>query len=447
MVDKDQCEHRRDQPAAQLDETLREAWPVAGPDDAFADRVAAAWQEERAQADRTAPPHRRPTRSARRWSLLAASAAAAVLLIGLATQLQLPDQGAAVASQRTELALGHRATAVAEAGADLQWRVRLGGATSVQQRAGDVFYRVRTGTDFRVETPAGTITVRGTCFRVEVSPMEQPMKDSAWKPRAQGAVVGAAIGAAVILTVYEGKVLLASEGTELALGAGEAARATTAQAPQRIDGTGEPAPMAARLQVERRALQGRVDALEAQLRSFEETGANDPGALAAENKALRTQLTEATRALDSEQALRRHDEGEATPFPDDLDEKYQEHALMKAFREAIAAAKIKGDVTAIDCAEYPCLVFGELDGAADSDVQAAIAGLEQRLQASYPEETDDMRVMVARVGSKNDQGEDEFQNTFSVAITPSAEGEDGDPALAKRIRHRTDQYFRAGFPD
>jgi hypothetical protein len=83
----------------------------------------------------------------------------------------------------------------------------------VTQRAGDVFYRVDRGGRFEVATPHGTVRVTGTCFRVELDPtMKTP-----W----QG-VAGAAIGAALVVTVYEGSVLFAGRGgDERALAAGE----------------------------------------------------------------------------------------------------------------------------------------------------------------------------------------------------------------------------------
>jgi hypothetical protein len=84
----------------------------------------------------------------------------------------------------------------------------------VSQRAGDVFYRVERGGGFEVETPHGTVRVTGTCFRVELDTMKKP-----W----QG-VVGAAIGAALVVTVYEGSVLFASrDGSERAVTAGQVA--------------------------------------------------------------------------------------------------------------------------------------------------------------------------------------------------------------------------------
>jgi hypothetical protein len=132
---------------------------------------------------------------------------------------------------RESVNLGGRGVAVAEPGAAFGWR-RDGDALSVRQESGDVFYRVAHRGDrtsdaarapFVVTTPAGEIRVTGTCFRVEVVPM-QPSKASLI-----GAAAGAVIATAAVVTVYEGKVLVASPAGKAEVKAGE--RATLDGAP------------------------------------------------------------------------------------------------------------------------------------------------------------------------------------------------------------------------
>jgi hypothetical protein len=120
---------------------------------------------------------------------------------------------------RESLALGGRGIAVAEAGAALGWR-RIGGAARVEQEAGDVFYRVDPGGPFTVVTAAGEIRVTGTCFRVEVISMK-PLKQGLL-----GAAAGAALATAVVVTVYEGKVVVASPSGNAQVRAGERATLT-----------------------------------------------------------------------------------------------------------------------------------------------------------------------------------------------------------------------------
>ena len=109
-----------------------------------------------------------------------------------------------VTAQET-IRLGQRAVLVAEAGADLRWQPGPTAACWSSSAPGEVFYRVNAG-EFRVQTPAGVIRVTGTCFRVEVSDMKLINRQNL-----SGAAVGAALGAAVVVTVYEGRVLLAKD--------------------------------------------------------------------------------------------------------------------------------------------------------------------------------------------------------------------------------------------
>ena len=117
----------------------------------------------------------------------------------------------ASARARQSLSLAGRGVAVVEPGASVRWTVA-DGAARVTQTAGNVFYRVEHGGPFEVTTPQGIVRVTGTCFRVEVPTMKTP-----W----QG-LAGAAIGAALVVSVYEGRVLFArGDGHTTAVAAGQ----------------------------------------------------------------------------------------------------------------------------------------------------------------------------------------------------------------------------------
>jgi hypothetical protein len=144
-------------------------------------------------------------------------AAAVLLASGSAfAMLHTPAEGSIVATARMEQAIGDRATAVLERGADLSYRVSRFGDAELTQRSGDVFYRVERGGAFVVHTPEGEVRVAGTCFRVEVKEMKTSMAGLL------GAGVGAVLATTVVVTVYEGKVVTAStEGAQRTLAAGE----------------------------------------------------------------------------------------------------------------------------------------------------------------------------------------------------------------------------------
>ncbi len=239
MSDKDM----RDADA--IDQETLAAWKAEEPPADFATRVLAARAAEASASDdapslrqgdfpdrpRRIPP-RRPAHLA--YALIGlAVAAVAALAVGLATWRAAGSgsHGARLVGARASIPIGARAVAVAEAGSDLAWT--LGDKRArVTQRAGDVFYRVDRGGSFVVETPAGTVTVQGTCFRVEVFPM-RPSK-SALFTVVTSAVVGATLTAAVFVTVYEGRVLLANEKGETRLVAGEKGSMSPGAPPNQI---------------------------------------------------------------------------------------------------------------------------------------------------------------------------------------------------------------------
>jgi ferric-dicitrate binding protein FerR (iron transport regulator) len=206
---------RTDEPLDPREREALDAWRTPEAPGGFADRVLAAHDVAAAPAEVATPAGANAARggSRRRVWQWGAVAAVGVLAGGLA--LLRGDRpgdasGSAAPSARETLAIGKRAVAVAEAGATLSWTVDRGAAV-VAQGAGDVFYRVERGGPFRVETPAGSVRVTGTCFRVEVDMRKH------WQ-----ALAGAAVGAAIVVTVYEGRVLFAGKGgDEQAVAAGQ----------------------------------------------------------------------------------------------------------------------------------------------------------------------------------------------------------------------------------
>src|SRR5262249_4079449 len=155
------------------------------------------------------------------WVGVALVATAAVIALALRASPVAPSTGERITAARETLPLGGRGLAVAEPGSALGWRVDAG-AARIEPSAGDVGYRAEKGGPFVVRTPAGEVRVRGTCFRVEVDPMKKGFLQ-------MGA--GAAMATAVLVTVYEGKVILANEKGQTALAAGQQARVASGESP------------------------------------------------------------------------------------------------------------------------------------------------------------------------------------------------------------------------
>jgi hypothetical protein len=194
-------------------------WKAQEPPADFADRLM-----ERVDAE-IAPPIGAPSparqRAARRFLYGGglALAASVALVVGWHAAHE-PTRGEAIAADRAEVAMGSRAVAVLERGARVTWN-----GDDVTQTEGDVFYRVAPGGAFRVHAPGADVQVLGTCFRVRVERAEDAVNGRDVKAGA----IGAALGAAALVSVYEGKVAVSHASERVTLTAGESARA---------DGTG-----------------------------------------------------------------------------------------------------------------------------------------------------------------------------------------------------------------
>jgi FecR protein len=173
---------------------------------------------------RIAQPRRNHRGALLAGAALAVVAVTAILLVRVPTPAA---HGSYASAGRASLSIGSRAVAVAEDGTDVRWSVAGDGAAHVEQRAGNVFYRVEHGAAFSVETPAGTITVTGTCFRIEVRPM--PIT----RNHVTSAALGAVVAATVVVAVYEGGVRVVNARGSVDVAAGERARMESGAAPTR----------------------------------------------------------------------------------------------------------------------------------------------------------------------------------------------------------------------
>lgn len=209
---------------------------------------------------------RRGSRSLRRWIAVAAAVvvATAVMLTN-GSGGDVASRGHRVAGARASIAIGDRAVAVAEAGSKIAWTVLADGAATVDQARGSVFYRVTPGQPFDVVLPSATVRVLGTSFRVEVTDMR-------WNKKLVAAgATGAALSAAVLVTVHEGKVLLGNEQGEVLLAPGEQGTAAGGAPPARAG-----VAVAADSSASTTALEARVRGLEQKLRRTEKMLAEAP---------------------------------------------------------------------------------------------------------------------------------------------------------------------------
>lgn len=94
------------------------------------------------------------------------------------------------------------------------------------------------------------------------------------------------------------------------------------------------------------------------------SGAGVPAGTTAQ---LRAEVARLTKELAVERARRESVEGKPIPFPAEVPERHTEKGLMTSVRAALAEMKVSGDVTAIDCTEYPCIASVRVQGKLDID--------------------------------------------------------------------------------
>ena len=241
---------------------------------------------------------------------------------------------------------------------------------------------------------------------------------------AAGAVLGAALSAAVVVSVQEGRVSLENEHGAVAVAAGEEARAEPGSAPR---ASAAPADALARTAA---ALARAEQALEATRAASD----GDVGALVAENARLRAELADERATLQVMKAERVEDRGEALPFPEDLPPRFSEAALLKSFQQAFADGAVKGEVSSIDCTEYPCIVYGKVQG----DTRDLMKELQK--SPSFKDYAEDRQAVSG--WTRGDDAPEEF----AVVLTPKAQDGDDDAErsqASRRVRWRIEQG-RAG---
>lgn len=213
------------------------AWRHEEPPSDFAERVLAKVREEapgaNTPAGASAPVESMRIVSKPRPNLRGGIAVGVVAALALAAAVAVkvgagvPAQGEATASDRREVAIGDRAIAVLEPGAQVKWN-----GDDVEQPKGDVFYRVQPGARFKVHTGAGDVEVKGTCFTVKVRRASDELnrgdskeaESDMQKRDLKSAAVGAAATALAFVAVYEGKVAVSHANQRADLIAGESAQ-------------------------------------------------------------------------------------------------------------------------------------------------------------------------------------------------------------------------------
>lgn len=260
--------------------------------------------------------------------------------------------------------------------------------------------------------------------------LEPSMSTLALKPLpttltfAAGGLVGALLTA---IAVHEGDVRVDNAHGQLALAAGEHGVVVDGSAPTRGDAE------AAKLALAEKRLQLVLSSLTA----GEAAEHGNTAGLVSENQRLRQLVAKQDEELQLLDADRLDREGAPRAFPADLEPRFTQQQLQTQLTTALREAGIEGEVVEVDCAEYPCVVWGEMH----SDTAKLTEQLKKT--AAFSAYTDD--AAAVRGWASNDDGVE----LFAITLTKRGEGEAADAEreeLMRRVRHRTESAFDAHKP-
>lgn len=159
--------------------------------------------------------------------------------------------------------------------------------------------------------------------------------------------------------------------------------------------------------------------------------------------ALRDEVASLRASLHREQALRAETEGTPIAFPDDLDPRFRQPALVAAFADAArAVGAADAAIEGVDCSEYPCLLHGTLAAGAEGvdAAKARVESLERMMERAYPGSAkwlsaSGFEAIPGTAGTGYVR--------FTLSLYPEPEAGEASDALNKRMHFRRDQYNEA----
>ena len=162
--------------------------------------------------------------------------------------------------------------------------------------------------------------------------------------------------------------------------------------------------------------------------------------LRAENAHLREELLSLSRRFEEAQAELKETAGEPLPFPKGIDPRFGEPALRDAFAKAFAEVGAQGEISSIDCSEFPCIVYGEVDTREHREAldQAGAFG-------PYKADAHSVNAWSSTVRDKSGAPKEKHQ--FGIALYPRPEDKARRDEIGKRLKYRNEQVFEAMRPD
>ncbi|MCA9541919.1 MAG: hypothetical protein KC620_23645, partial [Myxococcales bacterium] len=166
--------------------------------------------------------------------------------------------------------------------------------------------------------------------------------------------------------------------------------------------------------------------------------AQTPAAVRAELAETKREVERLTAELAESRAARQEVEGKPHPFPADVGAEYRAPKLLGVFSDAIERLGIDGEVESIDCAEFPCLVYGRYTSADAPTAEADLQRLFQETKARYP----DARFYIGKSVETEAEGGEALAR-FSFAYWPPLADDEAEREAERRMRFRKNEYHDA----
>lgn len=146
---------------------------------------------------------------------------------------------------------------------------------------------------------------------------------------------------------------------------------------------------------------------------------------------LEREVARLQKLVEVQQATTKETEGTAIAFPEGRNAEGDQAKLMDSLQAQMKSHGLKGDITAVDCSEFPCIAHGVIAGINDDALEGVIGDTSKALAgspyASFNRFVDD------KDATKN-------KTTFSLSVFPKDLPEAEQENLNKRLRARKNAF-------
>ena len=162
--------------------------------------------------------------------------------------------------------------------------------------------------------------------------------------------------------------------------------------------------------------------------------------------ACETMLVELQDQLSTQEKRRQAKEGTPIEAKNDVSPRFSQKGLVDTFSRGFSMTEIDGRIESVDCTEYPCILFGRLQGD-----EGAVAELED--SAPFAVYDNDIGVMLTWASGDHAHGADATTggqrqkppevSLFSFAFYSEEDRQEYGELIDRRIRVRTAEYWNA----